>query len=248
MTKDFEQQGEVRQEPVAWLYEGRGLFYTVEQNAKDDAERHSELAGVRLVPLYAALQCSRPQQALEEGNSEASKVEGDERTAPSELPWDQKPLAERARLLADELEETSGRYTEQGRKDDGLLAQAAFVLRALLASPEYVYAKSLAESLWRKHFRERAPDWKPLPDLLGVLTQIDNMVAELVASSPAAGGAPLEWEDADDQWSEQIDAAHPMKTGAHRQYATALEMVGHRRSKGELVALVCWLLQRAVIS
>lgn len=52
-------------------------------------------------------------------------------------------------------------------------------------------------------------------------------------------------DDKPDQWTPLILAAHPMKTGAHEHYATALEMVGNRRSKSELVALVCWLLQRA---
>lgn len=42
------------------------------------------------------------------------------------------------------------------------------------------YATHLACALWEKHWKADAPDWKPLPDLLGVLTQIDNMTAGLV--------------------------------------------------------------------
>jgi hypothetical protein len=46
-------------------------------------------------------------------------------------------------------------------------------------SAELRYATRLAWSLWEKHWKTVAPDWKPLPDLMGVLTQIDNMVANL---------------------------------------------------------------------
>lgn len=42
------------------------------------------------------------------------------------------------------------------------------------------YATRLAQSLWEQHWKAAAPQWKPLPDLLGVLTQIDNMTAGLV--------------------------------------------------------------------
>ena len=41
----------------------------------------------------------------------------------------------------------------------------------------YEYAKDLATYLWKNHFQESAPDWEPLPDLFGVLSQIDNMIA-----------------------------------------------------------------------
>lgn len=41
------------------------------------------------------------------------------------------------------------------------------------------YAKNLAEGLHRKHYAE-VTQWKPLDDLLGLLTQIDNMTARLV--------------------------------------------------------------------
>ena len=41
------------------------------------------------------------------------------------------------------------------------------------------YATRLAVSLWEKHYKDDAPDWKPLDDLIGVLTQIDNMICGL---------------------------------------------------------------------
>ena len=67
--------------------------------------------------------------------------------------------------------------------------------------------------------------------------------AELVAA-PAAIVQPTQWrDDKPDEWTPLIDASHPMNTGAHKAYATALEMVGNRRSKDALVQLVCWLIQ-----
>ena len=44
------------------------------------------------------------------------------------------------------------------------------------------YAERLAIALWSKHFKESAPEWKPLSgNLIGLLTQIDNMTAALTA-------------------------------------------------------------------
>lgn len=41
------------------------------------------------------------------------------------------------------------------------------------------YATTIAHNLWSKYYREIAPHWKPLDDLCGVLTQIDNMTSGL---------------------------------------------------------------------
>jgi hypothetical protein len=43
----------------------------------------------------------------------------------------------------------------------------------------YGYASRLATHLWEKHYKDAAPQWKPFDDLLGVLTQIDNMTSGL---------------------------------------------------------------------
>jgi len=45
---------------------------------------------------------------------------------------------------------------------------------------EYECARELAVSLWEKHYKDEAPDWQPLADLMGVITQIDNMTCGLV--------------------------------------------------------------------
>ncbi len=56
------------------------------------------------------------------------------------------------------------------------------------------------------------------------------------------------WDgDRRDQWTDEIDEAHPMHSGAHEAYAMALEMVGARKSKYALVDLVCWLLQKSTL-
>jgi len=60
-------------------------------------------------------------------------------------------------------------------------------LEAELAKPEqeaYGYAKRLAEFIWEKHYKKESPDWTPLPDVLGVLTQIDNMTCGLEKAKP----------------------------------------------------------------
>jgi uncharacterized protein YfiM (DUF2279 family) len=55
------------------------------------------------------------------------------------------------------------------------------------------------------------------------------------------------WDDVDDEWTPAIKAAHPTRSpdqaAAHGWYGVAMRMVGNRHSKGELVSLVCWLLQ-----
>ena len=48
----------------------------------------------------------------------------------------------------------------------------------------YEYASRLATWIWEKHYKNESPHWKPLNDLLGVLTQIDNMVTGLVRAQP----------------------------------------------------------------
>jgi hypothetical protein len=51
-----------------------------------------------------------------------------------------------------------------------------------------------------------------------------------------------EWEDATDEWTDAINAEFPTRSGSHHEYGVAMKMVGNRHGKGELVALVNWLL------
>lgn len=68
-----------------------------------------------------------------------------------------------------------------------------------------------------------------------------NKMRALIAQHEAQQAA---WDDKPDEWSAAIEAAHPIRSKAHDAYATAMKMVGNRRSKGALVDLVCWLLQQ----
>lgn len=60
------------------------------------------------------------------------------------------------------------------------------------------YATRLATSLWDKHWKQDAPEWQPLPDLIGLLTQIDNACAGLVRP-PSPTDAPGVTEKKDDK-------------------------------------------------
>lgn len=68
-------------------------------------------------------------------------------------------------------------------------------------------------------------------------------IAELEAAM-----LPENWRDAPDQWTPEIEAAHPVNSTAadrHRKFEIAMEMVSNRRGKYELVGLAHWLLTRA---
>jgi len=54
--------------------------------------------------------------------------------------------------------------------------------------------------------------------------------------------AKLELVDSPDKYSDKINEAHPLETGRHDIYEQAMEMVGNRHGKYELVDLVNWLL------
>lgn len=52
------------------------------------------------------------------------------------------------------------------------------------------------------------------------------------------------WMDAPLPEDAEIDRAFPTRSGSHAEYAEAMRLVGARRSKAGLVALVNWLLLR----
>ena len=59
----------------------------------------------------------------------------------------------------------------------------------------YGYASRLAVALWEKHYKDAAPQWKPLDDLMGVLTQIDNMTSGLtLLAQQAEPVEPVAWK------------------------------------------------------
>jgi len=60
-------------------------------------------------------------------------------------------------------------------------AEAKLKAAAQQEPDAYGYASRLAVAIWEQHYKATAPQWKPLDDLMGVLTQIDNMTAGLTA-------------------------------------------------------------------
>jgi len=62
--------------------------------------------------------------------------------------------------------------------------------------------------------------------------------------APAIVQEPDEWMDKYDEWSDEITQSHPLKTKSYLEYDIARKMVSNRNSKGALVDLVCWLLQK----
>lgn len=59
------------------------------------------------------------------------------------------------------------------------VAKVESALRTALAEEGRAmrYATELARNIWEREWKQTAPNWEPLPDLLGVLTQIDNMTS-----------------------------------------------------------------------
>jgi len=65
------------------------------------------------------------------------------------------------------------------------------------------YATRLLEAIAEKHYPDRVPEWKPFPDLFGVLTQIDNLTSGMVRAPQEGAGLvkALEWcEDKPGRW------------------------------------------------
>ena len=69
-----------------------------------------------------------------------------------------------------------------------------------------------------------------------------EFLSAMTAEFDAIRDEAMAWSDQEDEWSGAISDAHPICSGAHKEYAMAMQMVGHRHSKGELVDLVTWLL------
>lgn len=97
-----------------------------------------------------------------------------------------------------------GRYHSALAKawESGALVPAPAVPDDVAAA--YRDALQLATAIWERGYRKIAPDWKPLTDLLGVLSQIDNMTAGLLsrldahtAEQPAPDAVAEAWQAMD---------------------------------------------------
>ncbi len=60
---------------------------------------------------------------------------------------------------------------------DELEAQAKVIEQATK------YARGLAVTCAEKHWKDNAPNWRPLDDLVGILTQLDNMLSGMDRAS-----------------------------------------------------------------
>lgn len=45
---------------------------------------------------------------------------------------------------------------------------------------EYECARSIIVSVWKKFYKKDLPEWEPCDTLMGILTQFDNMLTEMV--------------------------------------------------------------------
>jgi hypothetical protein len=77
-------------------------------------------------------------------------------------------------------------YASTGNRRPEIIGPAITAIKEALAQPEqepncYGYAARLATAIWEQHYKNTAPQWQVLDDLMGVLTQIDNMAAGLVS-------------------------------------------------------------------
>lgn len=84
---------------------------------------------------------------------------------------------------------------------------------------------------------------KPEPLGVPVSTKGDNLAPSTTPQKQVSGDVCEIWTNTKDEWSDAIEAAHPINTGDHATYYKAQDMVSNRHSKYELVDLVNWLLQ-----
>lgn len=94
--------------------------------------------------------------------------------------------------------------------------------------------------------RERARRWAMATHRSSrvLSTHIDALASEFASVRAEERDAALAWADKEDEWSGPIRDAFPTRSGSHEEYGTAMRMVSNRHSKGELVALINWLLVR----
>jgi hypothetical protein len=81
-------------------------------------------------------------------------------------------------------------------------------------------------------------------DLLGIHRGGISVLDELRKRLEFWEKLETEWTDVGDEWTYAIREAFPTRSESHDEYGVAMQMVGHRHSKGKLVALVNWLLVR----
>ena len=106
-------------------------------------------------------------------------------------------LREAARQALEALERPNAGLVPHNGEWMSIQSIAIAALRAALAQEQaepdaYPYASRLAASIWERHYKGEAPNWKPLDDLMGVLTQIDNMATGLTRQGQEQAD-PVAW-------------------------------------------------------
>lgn len=89
--------------------------------------------------------------------------------------------------LADRAAEARVKELEEERKDISSCRDAA----CAKLQRHYDTLRKLAVATWRTNYADEAPQWEPLPDIDGIIGQIDNMTAGL-----AQQVAELKWDNA----------------------------------------------------
>jgi hypothetical protein len=133
---------------------------------------------------------------------------------------------------------------------DGRMANARFIAHARTDIPRLCDAMAkrdaeLAEVIDALGLREDIDTGRVLVEACRQISDETTAALDELAKVNEKLRIALSWEDAsNDEWTGAVNDAFPTRSGSHDEYAVALEMVGHRKSKGELVALVNWLLVR----
>jgi hypothetical protein len=115
--------------------------------------------------------------------------------------------------LVEKAAEARVKELEEERKDISSCRDAA----CAKLQRHYDTLRKLAVATWRTNYADEAPQWEPLPDIDGIIGQIDNMAAGL-----AQQVAELEWENAKILSAlrlRPIAEAGPVPEGMVRVYA-----------------------------
>ena len=193
---------------IDWCFDDSGLKALVRSLISESVEQHEAApavrersAGISEVILSTIVRAARKGNSYVEGYGRAQQFLKDAGLLvdPRAEAQPEQPAAdERAafvKLIGYDRPETEGVAREAWDSQRGAWLEALDYARASSPNAAGVeqalgYAQRLATSLWEKHWRDSAPQWKVLDDTLGVLTQIDNMVCELSRAprTDVAGG------------------------------------------------------------
>jgi hypothetical protein len=90
----------------------------------------------------------------------------------------------------------------------------------------YIYASSLAKTIWQKHYMKESPKFALLDTTEGVLTQIDNMTCGLVREKTAQPEQePVAYDKTEMNGFVQDLYDKKMQEGKHGHYETMFHVV-----------------------